>query len=167
LQALYQIDARGEDPADAEAVALSVQDHPDLDAEEKRRVLEIARGAWAMRQQADAIASELAPAWPTKRQPMIDRCILRLAWYEMATGLTPAKPAVNEAIELAKRFSTEHSPAFINGLLDKMMRRLPERAVEPPASTGDPWLDDALTPDAGPEADPPVSSCPEDGRNSP
>jgi hypothetical protein len=67
----------------------------------------------------------------------------------MKTGRTPAGAAINEAVELAKRYSTERSPAFINGVLDKMMRRLNEGEAAEPAPTeppppGDAWLADAL-----------------------
>ena len=49
---------------------------------------------------------------------------MRLAHFEMTSGRTPPKVAVNEAVELAKSFSTERSPAFINGLLGKVLKRV-------------------------------------------
>jgi hypothetical protein len=64
------------------------------------------------------------PDWPSRRLAPIDRAILRLAHFEMTSGRTPPKVAINEAVELAKAFSTEKSPAFINGLLGKVLKRL-------------------------------------------
>jgi len=84
----------------------------------------LARAAWEARAAADEEMTALAPDWPTARQPAIDRAILRLAHYEMTSGRTPPKAAVNEAVELAKSFSTERSPAFVNGLLGKVLKRV-------------------------------------------
>lgn len=146
LQALYQLDARG---GEDEALDEIRSDMPMTD-EQRREAFDLARAAYAGREQADAMATELAPNWPTNRQPMIDRNLIRLCWCEMTTGHAPAKVAVNEAIELAKRYSTEKSPAFVNGVLDKMMKRIPpQEAVAEghgpgEATTGDAWLDDAL-----------------------
>ena len=84
----------------------------------------MARRAWAARETADKAVAALSPDWPTHRQPVVDRTILRLAHYEMTSGKTPPKVAINEAVELAKEFSTEKSPMFINGVLDKIFRSL-------------------------------------------
>jgi Transcription termination factor len=54
----------------------------------------------------------------------VDRALLRLAHYEMTSGRTPPRVVVNETVELAKHFSTEKAPAFINALLDKVMKRI-------------------------------------------
>ncbi|MHB1158689.1 MAG: transcription antitermination factor NusB [Phycisphaerales bacterium] len=150
LQALYQLDARNEEQLDVASVARSLG----LDAmneSQQQQAKDMALGAYRMRQQADELTTALAPTWPAHRQPAVDRAILRLAWWEMAGGATPAKVAINEAIELAKKFSTEKSPAFINGVLDKMMRKLQsgEVSANPPCGQGgsesaDPWLNDAM-----------------------
>lgn len=142
LQALYQYDARqGDDAAEVERTVL---DAPG-DERAKQPAIELARQAWAAHTEADAMAGDLAADWPTHRQPVVDRCILRLAYYEMAHGQTPPRVAINEAIELAKTFGSERSPDFINGVLDKMMKRLAASPV-PPRDPGpaDPWLADAL-----------------------
>ena len=60
----------------------------------------------------------------------MDRAILRLAQHEIAHGESPPKAVVNEAVELAKAFSTENSPAFINAVLGKVLKR----ALEPNAT---------------------------------
>ena len=59
---------------------------------------------------------------------MIDRNILRIALWEFAvSGITPIKVAINEAIELAKKFSTGESSGFINGILDEIAASVPEK----------------------------------------
>ena len=126
FQALYQLDARQDEPAQTvlESVA---EDHEALGAlsvGERRKALELARGAFEGRSNADAFMLAAAPDWPPHRQAAVDRAILRLAHHEMTAGISPPKVAVNEAIELAKTFSTERSPSFINGLLDKLLKKL-------------------------------------------
>jgi N utilization substance protein B len=90
---------------------------------ERRRAFAIAAAAWESRDEADEFFLTLAPTWPPSRQPVIDRSILRLAWHEMRAGKTPPRIVVSEAIDMARDFSTEKSPAFINGLLDKALKR--------------------------------------------
>jgi N utilization substance protein B len=159
LQVLYLIDARQADVDEAVELALAQPVLADDEAEalaqplsdeHKARAADIARQAYAVHETADALATELAPTWPTNRQPAVDRAMLRLAYYEMASGITPVKVAINEAVELAKRFSTERSPAFINGVLDKMMKRVEQGEVVSPdaANPTDPWLADALEDEA-------------------
>ncbi len=113
----------------------------------------LAQKAWNTREDADALIKDIAPKWPTYRQPPVDRSIIRLAYYEMAHGYSPAKVAINEAIEIAKKYASENSPAFINGVLDKLHKqlkaenKLPDQEAikneaEPKITNGD-WLNDA------------------------
>ncbi len=118
LQALYQFDS-GVEPS--EDVRASLDASPGAQ-EAHDRGYELAVQAWAGRAAADAAVAALTPEWPTHRQPVVDRCILRLAYYEMTSGLTPPKVAINEAVELAREFSTEKSPLFVNGVLDKIYK---------------------------------------------
>lgn len=108
---------------------------------EIKKAFLIASAAFADRAAADAFMTEAAPTWPAHRQAAVDRSILRLAHWEMtspeAAEVHP-KIVVNEAVELAKTFSTEKSPAFINGLLDKLLKQVlkesDEGKVEAPAT---------------------------------
>jgi N utilization substance protein B len=68
--------------------------------------------------------------WRLERMPVVDRNILRLAIYEMDEGLSPAAVVINEAIELARRFSGEESVAFVNGVLDAIRREGSGEKVE-------------------------------------
>lgn len=116
---MYQFDAGRADQPD---LVLASLDESQGDAETHQAGLNLATLAWEYRTEADAAVAALSPEWPTYRQPVIDRCILRLAWYEMMHGGVPPKVAINEAVELAKEFSTERSHLFINGVLDKILR---------------------------------------------
>jgi N utilization substance protein B len=63
--------------------------------------------------------------WRIERMPAVDRNILRIAVFEMLRTDTPAAVVIDEALELARRFSTEESVHFINGVLDAVRRELP------------------------------------------
>ncbi len=125
---MYQLDAGAES---VEAVRSSLADAPGA-PEACEKGLALAEAAWGRRREADAAVAALAPEWPTHRQPAIDRTILRLAYYEMTAGGVPPKVVINEAVELAREFSTAKSPMFVNGVLDKIYKaRLRQEPVEP------------------------------------
>lgn len=83
---------------------------------------ELVHGVVSGREALDAAIGEASPAWRIDRMARVDRNVLRLATWEFTRGGTPAKVAINEAIELAKTFGGEGSPAFVNGILDKVAR---------------------------------------------
>lgn len=127
FQALFQLDSGGESEAENIRAAirhLEEEDPADFSDREYDKAFEMALGAFRARREADAVIAELAPTWPPHRQPAVDRAIARLAHFEMTTTTTNPKIAVNEAVELAKRYSTDRSPAFINGILDKVLKRV-------------------------------------------
>jgi N utilization substance protein B len=123
FQALFQLDARCAAPGagavgeqDRSAVRASLDEAEGFEACDRDKAFELAAAAFEGRGAADAVMQELAPTWPAHRQAAVDRAILRLAHYEMTSGRTPPKVAVNEAVELSKVFSTDKSPAFVNAL---------------------------------------------------
>jgi N utilization substance protein B len=119
LQLLFLWDAHGGDDAE---MARHVTHEASDDPVTRQFALDLARGAWNNREIADAWIERLAPQWPPRRQPGVDRNIMRLAVWELTGTDTPPKVAIDEAIELAKVFSTENSPAFVNGVLDAVLR---------------------------------------------
>ena len=146
MQVLYQVDLTG--ACDRETLLQNLADceEPAPEASVRESGVDLALAAWHRRGEADAHIAELAPDWPTHRQPPVDRAILRLACCEMVSGHAPVSVAINEAVELAKRFCGEASPAFINGVLDKLARRieLPDQpGPRGEASDPDAWLRDA------------------------
>jgi N utilization substance protein B len=73
----------------------------------------------------DGFIHEHAPEWPIEQMAYIDRNILRMAIFEFAIdGRTPVKVAINEAVELAKRFGSDSAPRFINGVLGGLVGRI-------------------------------------------
>lgn len=92
------------------------------DEEIRRLALEWATGAWEQREISDTRVERLAPQWPPRRQPAVDRNLIRLAVWEMTNTPTPPKVILDEAIEVAKHFSTEQSGAFVNGVLDAVLK---------------------------------------------
>jgi N utilization substance protein B len=120
MQVLFLWDTTGDgDPLLAAQVGHGLGDDPVSD-EVRRDGLRMATAAWEARQSSDAWIERIAPQWPPRRQPGVDRSILRLAAWELTSGQTPPKVVIDEAIELAKSYSTEQSPAFVNGVLDAM-----------------------------------------------
>lgn len=153
MQVLYQLDVRGD--GDQEDIREGLVEGPD-DAEVAQAAFELAQSAWACHAQADALIKEIAPHWPTHRQPPVDRALLRLAYHEMVSGYSPVKVAINEAIELAKEYCSEQSPSFINGVLDKLAKRITPGT---PLSPADAWLADAMDePGEKPKTPPDVDS---------
>jgi len=143
LQALYQFDQGMTDRP--EIVRQTLAESPGGD-DAHQAGFDLATLAWEFHAEADAVVRALAPDWPTHRQPVIDRSILRLAHYEMTRTDTPMKVAINEAVELAKEFSTEKSHLFINGVLDRIHRSLKDAGApavsaavdEPPGAPSPP-----------------------------
>ncbi len=77
----------------------------------------------------DAIVSSHAKNWRVSRMAIVDRNILRLATFELAHTDTPVPVVLNEAVELARRFGSDESPPFVNGVLDAVARQV--RGEEP------------------------------------
>lgn len=161
LVILYQMDLSGE--TDPVAVLRGIGD--DLLAENgvkpadqvREGAARLAAAVWAGREACDKLATQHAAAWPSHRQPAVDRALIRLAWHEIISGHAPATIAINEAVELAKAFGSDKSPAFVNAVLDKMTKEaadlLPKDATAgkpagapkaaAPKKSADAWLDDA------------------------
>lgn len=75
-------------------------------------------GTIGHRDAIDDIINRYSQHWSTARMPRVDRAILRMAVFELLATNTPPPVVINEAVELAKRYCDQRSPAFINGLLD-------------------------------------------------
>jgi N utilization substance protein B len=84
---------------------------------------ELARGAWNERAAADKIITKYSAGWSLERMPNADRNLLRLAIYEiLSRSDIPQSVSINEAVELAKQYSTIDSAKFINGILGSFVR---------------------------------------------
>ena len=121
LQILFQWDARRQpvdEVIDAYYDTLYSEEHPERDS----FAADLVRGTVANLAEVDRQISKHAEHWRMERMPAVDRNILRLAVYEMTSTGTPAAVTIDEALELARRFSNEESVHFVNGVLDAIHR---------------------------------------------
>lgn len=119
LQALYAIDVGSRDPA--EAIDEVVPEN--AAADHRRFVRDLVIGTVEYASAADVVIAPKLEAWTLDRLPEIDRLILRMGTFELRErAQTPAAVVINEAVELAKKFSTEESGRFINGVLNAIAR---------------------------------------------
>jgi len=91
------------------------------------------RGVRQHRDALDRLLGEAASNWSVNRMAATDRNVLRLGAYEILYTDTPDRVAIDEAVELAKRFGSQQSAAFVNGLLDKLLQRDENGAANRPA----------------------------------
>lgn len=120
LNIIYQIDVAGIPLEDAVQTA-----RENVNAEEEvfAYAETLVRGVAEYREQIDEDIERLSVDWPLDRQPAVDRNVLRMAMYEIAhIESTPQVVVVNEAVEMAKKFSTADSGKFVNGVLAAYLR---------------------------------------------
>ena len=94
-----------------------------VDSEQRRFVRDLVLGTLEGASEADAMLEPLLEGWTIERLPTIDRLLLRMSVFEMTHRDTPPAVIINEAVELAKRFSTDDSPRFVNGVLSSVSKR--------------------------------------------
>ena len=117
FQTLFMMDALGVGPDEAIPLFALASDPPS----DGRYYAEAVRGVWERVEEIDALIGEAAEHWRVGRMTLVDRNILRLGTYELSAGSgIPFAVAINEAVELGKRFGSEESGAFINGILDRI-----------------------------------------------
>jgi N utilization substance protein B len=115
LQALYEIDSAGHE---VEAVLNRLLAEAELSEENNAFVHELVSKVVQNREEIDRPIQKFAPAWPIGQISIIDRNILRLAIFEILfDNKVSVKVAINEAVELAKKFGSDNSPRFVNGVL--------------------------------------------------
>lgn len=115
LQALYEIDVARHDPTEVIEYHIAQSDLAPEGADFARTLV---RGVLAYQDEIDHYIRLIAPEWPLAQMAPVDRNILRIAIYELTYYKeTPLKVAINEAVELAKRFGSDSSRRFVNGAL--------------------------------------------------
>ena len=123
MQALYQSDLQKKPVTDFIDLFLDEMAQHDETADWAKR---LAISAYDFVDQSDDIINEYAENWDFSRLNPVDKAILRIAIYELNNGSLHKNVVLNEAIEIAKSFSTEESATFINGILGKYVSCLPE-----------------------------------------
>ncbi len=119
LKILYAIDIKGDDPKGCMQEFWDREEG--YDAEIRKFANKLVLGVCDNRQKIDSLISGYATNWQLKRMAVIDRNVLRFATYELLYSEDiPPKVAINEAIDLAKKFGDNDSGKFVNGILDKI-----------------------------------------------
>jgi N utilization substance protein B len=125
LDILFEADLRGAlalDVLAAHAAARTREGQPPLN----EHVAVVVEGVTANRERIDELLSTYAVGWTLERMPAVDRNLLRIGTYELLwLDDVPDAVAIDEAVELATSLSTDDSPAFVNGLLARLLELKP------------------------------------------
>ena len=140
LQVLYQDDLNSDQPEDIRLRFINSRLNHDSALIDF--ALELLEGVRKHQADVDARLEETARNWRLSRMAATDRNVLRLGAYEILFTDTPDRVVINEAIELAKRYGTNNSSQFVNGVLDRLMSRETDQEKEKPSK------DDEDTPDS-------------------
>jgi transcription antitermination factor NusB len=125
MQALFQLDVQGRDVLESLGRFFA---ESETDAQVLRLASEWTKGAWDNSKQCDELISNATIKWQFARLSLVDKSILRLSVYQLKfCPDIPPKVVINEAIELAKKYSTDKSPAFVNGVLDAVLKKIAAR----------------------------------------
>jgi len=120
MQVLYQAELSGNDIDEALKNLLESEKYIPETAEFAKKLI---APVWENRAELDAIIKKLSIDWPLDRISKVDLSILRLALQELRTGETPPSVVVDEAVELAKKYSSAESAGFINGILGTYLKK--------------------------------------------
>ena len=126
MQMLFQWDMSRQDPAKLEAKFWRAAKAADNTRAFANKLFE---GAAKDADELDALIVQHAQNWRLERMAIIDRAVLRLAIYELRIAETPPRVVLNEAVGLAKKFSSEDAGAFVNGILDAVNKALVVKAA--------------------------------------
>lgn len=126
LQALYQVDLLGDGEQEPRSLALFWEHFdPAEDAEARAFARELVDGVRASLDRIDGLIAGAAEHWRLPRLSRVDLNLLRLATFELiGRPEIPASVTLNEAVEIARRFGSEESAGFVNGVLDHIAREV-------------------------------------------
>lgn len=119
LQLLYQDDLNADRPLSEDDAFLKTRLSQDDELIEFANSL--LSGVRRNRDELDQLLRERADNWSLERMAATDRNVLRLGAFEILYADTPPRVAINEAVDLAKRFGAKQSPQFVNGILDRLL----------------------------------------------
>ena len=122
LQALYQLDVQGPELFERLSEFFA---EAERDAAARKLAWDWTKGTWDNLAECDQLIAACTIRWQFSRLSPVDKGILRLAVYQLKfCADIPPKVVMNEAIELAKKFSTDKSGPFVNGVLDAVLKKL-------------------------------------------
>ena len=122
MQGLYQLDVQGSDLLEHLGQFFIENEQNDI---VRKLAWDWTKGTWEQLKQCDELITASTIKWKLSRLSPVDKSILRLSVYQLKyCPDIPSKVVINEAIELAKKFSTDKSPSFVNGVLDAIFKRI-------------------------------------------
>jgi transcription antitermination factor NusB len=122
MQALYQLNVQGPDMLDQLGLFFREADPDDF---VRNLASDWTKGTWENLVQCDELIASSTIKWQFARLSPVDKSILRLSVYQLKfCSDIPPKVIINEAIELAKKYSTDKSPGFVNGVLDAVLKKI-------------------------------------------
>ena len=137
FQALFQVDQVGADPKQALEWLLQQNkaegdgiNYASMDENGVAFAKDIVSGVIAHQEEIDELIGRFSRSWKLERMFSVDRVILRMGSYEILYGGVPAAIAIDEAIEITKAYGDEHSPGFVNAILDQVKEYHEKPTVE-------------------------------------
>jgi len=122
MQALYQLDVQGLDLLELLSQFFIENE---TDGAVRKLAWDWTKGTWENLARCDELIMDSTIKWQLSRLSLVDKSILRLAVYQLKfCPDVPAKVVINEAIELAKKFGSDKSASFVNGVLDAVLKKL-------------------------------------------
>lgn len=121
MQVLYQLEVNPSE--DVLEVLTHTMENDSFPEDTNTFALDLAKGAWDKRTEIDKLIQERSIGWALERINLVDRSILRLSIYELKFTDTPQSVVINEAVNLAKKYGTDDSSKFINGILGGLVER--------------------------------------------
>lgn len=123
LDVLFEADQRGLEPLEVLRARLA---EPGTESAVPQYAVDLVEGVVAQRARIDEVLATYAHGWVLERMPAVDRAALRIgAWEVLFSEDVPDAVAVDEAVELVRALSTDDSPAFVNGLLGRVVELKP------------------------------------------
>lgn len=123
MKLIYQAQVRKDDVSDI--IQTYIEEEMIIDSADRDYIEDVVRGVVKNQQEIDGIISRHAKGWSISRMPKVDLAIMRLSVYEMRyRNDIPVNVSINEAVELAKKYSGEESKTFVNGVLGKVWNEL-------------------------------------------
>lgn len=136
LQALYQLEVTGDRERGTSGLGV-FWTHFEQGTDPAGFARELVEGVVAHRDEIDALLSQHVDNWKLDRLSRVDLSLLRLAtWELMGRAEIPASVTLNEAVEIARRFGSEESAAFVNGVLDAVAQHVGKAGLRRPAPAG-------------------------------
>lgn len=121
LQALFFLDMNGSGDFSADLDAFCIENEADLTPTVKPFFLDLVQGVAGALDKIDPFLEKYSKNWKVSRMPAVDRTVMRIATFELLERMDiPPSVTINEAVDIAKKFSTLESGPFVNGILDQI-----------------------------------------------